>query len=62
MAAFIACEPNRPVAVASALTVMGVAGEIAAERSSGPGTFAANILDALYRLSRPDLAVRMEKA
>ncbi len=43
--------------VASAL-IMGISGEIAAERSRGSGTFAAEILDALCNLSEEDIRSR----
>jgi hydroxyethylthiazole kinase len=54
-AAALAVEPDAWQAVASALLIVGVAGELAAERSQGPGSFAVNILDALYALDRPTL-------
>jgi hydroxyethylthiazole kinase len=41
--------------VAAALIVIGVAGEIAAARARGPGSFSMEILDALYALDRDTL-------
>jgi hydroxyethylthiazole kinase len=38
--------------------VIGVAGELAAEKSSGPGSFAVAIIDALYNLDGPTLVAR----
>lgn len=58
-AAFRAVEPDPLIAAAAALTVMGIAGEVAAAASSGPGSFAAAILDALYGL---DATTILEKA
>ena len=43
---------------AAAMLAAGVAGEIAAEKSDGPGTFAAAYLDALYGLDSGKLATR----
>ena len=39
-------------AAASALTALGVAGEVAAAQSLGPGSLQLNLLDQLYRLDR----------
>ena len=38
-------------AAAEALVAFGVAGEDAAQRAAGPGSFHANLYDALYNLS-----------
>ena len=38
------------LATATALMVFGVAGEIAGARATGPGSFAAAMLDAIYAL------------
>lgn len=51
VAACLAVEDNALRAAASALAIIGVAGEVAAEKSHGPGSFAAAILDALYNLN-----------
>ena len=48
--AFLAVVPDAFAATAAALTVFGVAGEIAAERSSGPGSLQVALLDTLYTL------------
>ena len=50
LAACLAIEPDPWRASAAALTVMGVAGELAGAKAEGPGTFAVAIIDALYRL------------
>jgi hydroxyethylthiazole kinase len=55
VAAALAVEPDAWKAVAAALTVIGVAGEIAAERAKGPGSFVPEILDAVYALDRDQL-------
>jgi hydroxyethylthiazole kinase len=46
----VANEQERCLAVASALSVFGRAGELAAEVSQGPGTFVPAFLDALYNV------------
>jgi hydroxyethylthiazole kinase len=51
-AAFLAVESDAFKAVASALLCFGVAGGLAGERASGPGSFPAALLDALYALDR----------
>jgi hydroxyethylthiazole kinase len=48
--AFVAVEDDEFIAAAAGLLVMGVAGEIAAAKSSGPGSFSVALLDALAAL------------
>ena len=55
VAACLAVEPDAWRAAAAGLMLIGVAGEIAAARADGPGSFAVAILDALYRLDAPSL-------
>ena len=55
VAACCAVEPDGWRATAAALTMIGVAGELAAAKSEGPGSFAAAIPDALYTLDGPTL-------
>jgi hydroxyethylthiazole kinase len=51
---FLAAKPTEPLeAAAEALVAFGVAGEDAARDAKGPGTFHANLYDALYNLD-PD--------
>jgi hydroxyethylthiazole kinase len=57
--AFLAVESDPFLASAAALLCFGVAGGIAGERATGPGSFATAILDALYALDRNTL---IEKA
>jgi hydroxyethylthiazole kinase len=58
VAACCAVEPDSWRATAAALTMIGVAGDLAAAKSQGPGSFAAAILDALYSLDGPALIAR----
>ena len=55
IAAFMAVEPDRLKAAAGALLTSGIAAEIAAERSSGPGTFEVAFRDALAALRPQDI-------
>ena len=58
--AFAAVNPSRLEAAAHAMAVMGIAGEIAAAQSPGPGTFQVRFLDALYLLDEPDIRTRLK--
>ena len=51
VAACLAVEPDPLTAAASALLLLGIAGEQAAGASRGPGTFATAIIDALDALN-----------
>lgn len=58
VAACLAVESDAWLATSAALLVIGVAGEAAAARAHGPGSFAVEILDALHRLDRDTLIAR----
>src|SRR5664280_1843812 len=58
VAAALAVEPDAWRATASALMMIGVAGELAAAQAAGPGSFAVAILDALHNLDGPTLIAR----
>lgn len=53
--AFLGANEDVVSATVAALTVLGVAGELAAERSPGPGSLQLHLLDALYTLDRSTL-------
>ncbi|MFA4911680.1 MAG: hydroxyethylthiazole kinase [Desulfobacteria bacterium] len=55
--AFLAVEPDSMEAAATGLSYFGLAGEKAAERAFGPGTFQVSLLDALYEMKEDDLMV-----
>ncbi len=57
--AFIAVNNDFTRASAHAMSVMGIAGELAAEKSSGPGTLQMHFLDELYNLSGQGIADRL---
>lgn len=60
MAGFAAVEPDQELAIAAALAVYGVSGEIAAEQAQGPGSFAPEFLDSLYTLSADQFEARVK--
>jgi hydroxyethylthiazole kinase len=58
--AFAAVNPSSFRAAAHAMAVMGIAGEMAAERVSGPGSFPGAFLDALHSVGEADLSQRLK--
>ena len=58
VAACLAIETDAWAATAAALTFFGVAGEIAAETSTGPASFSVAFIDGLFNLDGPTLLAR----
>ncbi len=58
--AFAAVNGSALDAAVGAMAVMGVAGDMAAERALGPGTLQLHFLDALYRLAESDITGRLK--
>jgi hydroxyethylthiazole kinase len=58
IAACLAVEPDAWRATVAGLLIVGVAGELAAAKSQGPGSFAVAILDELYNLDGQTLINR----
>ncbi len=58
LGACLAVEPDALLASAHATVLIGVAGEIAAERSRGPGSLQVELLDALFLLDDATLNAR----
>jgi hydroxyethylthiazole kinase len=56
--AFVGANDDPCVATVAALVALGVAGELAAEQSPGPGSLQMHLLDALYGLDRGALERR----
>jgi hydroxyethylthiazole kinase len=54
--AFAAVEKLPFKATVEAMAVMGIAGEMAAQQSTGPGSLQMHFLDILYRLTEDDIA------
>jgi len=57
--AFAAVNTSPFLAAAHAMAVMGITGEIAAEKSDGPGSLQLNFLDTLYRLDKQIIEQRL---
>jgi len=57
--AFAAVNADPFAAAAHAMIVMGIAGEMAAAKAAGPGTFLVHFLDALAAISEAEIAERM---
>lgn len=62
LAAFTCVEDDIALAAACGLSVFNIAGEIAAERAGGPGSFVPELLDALYGLGLCDIELRLKAA
>ncbi len=60
--AFLAVNPTALQAAAHAMAVMGICGEIAAEKSAGPGSLQMHFLDALYQLDADQISRRLRCA
>jgi hydroxyethylthiazole kinase len=58
--AFAAVNPDSLLAAAEAMAVMGIAGEMAAEKSEGPGSFQMRFLDALHAIGEEDIRARLK--
>ena len=58
--AALAVEEDRLAAVAAGLSFLAIAGEIAAEKSPGPGSLQLHLLDALYLLDTATIKRRLK--
>jgi hydroxyethylthiazole kinase len=58
--AALAVEQDAWLATLAAVAAFGVAGELAAQRAQGPGSFATGIIDALHALDRSALRARVK--
>ncbi len=56
--AFVSVENDHALAAARALSAYGIAGEIAAEKANGPGTFKMHFFDAVRNLDEETLEKR----
>jgi len=59
-AAFAAVNPDHFAATTAAMAVMGISGEIAAEKSFGPGSFPVIFLDILFHLTGKEIERRLK--
>jgi hydroxyethylthiazole kinase len=53
--AFAAVERDYAKACAAALSIYGIAGELAAEESDGPGSFKVQLYDAVYNIEKENI-------
>ena len=53
-------EKSAFAATVKAMAVMGIAGEMAAEKAAGPGSLQVHFLDNLYNLSEDDIKLRLK--
>ena len=58
--AFAAVNPQGGQAAAHAMAIMGIAGEMAAEKAEGPGSLQMHFIDALYQISAADIQTRLK--
>jgi hydroxyethylthiazole kinase len=58
--AFAAVNKSYLHAAANAMALIGIAGEIAAERCTGPGSFQVSFMDALYNMQESDIVRRLK--
>jgi hydroxyethylthiazole kinase len=58
--AFAAVNPDPFAATVSAMAVMGIAGEIAAEKAQGPGSMQVHFLDALFSMTGSEIEKRLK--
>jgi len=58
--AALAVEKDRLAATAAGLSFLAIAGEIAAEKSSGPGSLQVHLLDALHQLDAATIVSRLK--
>ncbi|HYO69838.1 MAG TPA: hydroxyethylthiazole kinase [Archangium sp.] len=56
--AFLAVEPDAVLAASRALVVLGLAGELAAAQSKGPGSLQLHLLDVLHTLDEATVRAR----
>ena len=57
--AFAAVNDSAMAAATHAMAIMGIAGELAAAKSEGPGSLQLHFLDALYNLTEESIASRL---
>jgi len=58
--AFAAVNPDYFAATTAAMAVMGIAGEIAAEKAQGPGSLQVHFLDTLFHMTGEEIGQRLK--
>ncbi len=59
LGAFLAVNSNAIQAAAHAMAIMGITGELAAQKSSGPGSLQIHFIDQLYTLKESDIKTHL---
>ncbi|RZJ79178.1 MAG: hydroxyethylthiazole kinase, partial [Chryseobacterium sp.] len=62
IAAFIGVIEDKTEAVLSAMSLIGIAGELAAQNSAGPGSLQLNIIDNLYSITEEEFIAHLNLA
>ena len=60
IAAFIAVVDHKTEAVAAAMSLLSIAGELAANESAGPGSLQTHILDKLYNITEHEFLTHLK--
>lgn len=58
--AFLGITGNKTEAVVAAMSLLGIAGELAAEQSNGPGSLQVQIIDHLYSMTQEEFFTRLK--
>lgn len=58
--AFIGIAEDKVMAVAAAMALIGIAGELAAEESKGPASLQVNLIDQLYTITEQEFLNRLK--
>ena len=58
--AFIGSIEDKTEAVVAAMSLIGIAGELAAEKSAGPGSLQLNLIDKLYNLTEQEFFTHLK--
>ena len=58
--AFIACIENKTEAVAAAMALLAISGEIAVQESNGPGSLQINLIDKLYNIAKEEFMTHIK--
>lgn len=61
IASFLAVNADNYAAVVNAMALMGLVGEIAEKKATGPGSFYTQLLDTLYYIQKKDLLAQLNK-
>lgn len=58
--AFIGVVENKTEAVAAAMSLLGIAGELAVQQSNGPGSLQLNLIDKLYNITKQEFLEKIK--